>query len=590
MSCPAFCVPCCYCCFQCCPCTERCFSEKALYESRRRKTSLYVEYGGRRQSQTPEALDSSQWPTKDQRVPISQVFADPVDTSRFCQYGMDELTPVTQQPRILGSPGTRSPARKAKGRRQSQPDFPGTRMQKCMSSSPIMGRRVSQPVIRHGSQPPLGSLATSPAHTSDQLSPLDGGSPLHGPPGMRGRRRSVQMASLHEDFYSDSEDDCSSTLDEIDEEIRSRTDITASDYETSHTSEEEDDGTWDGSAATRPLLSLPDSLRRKTQLPERSSTIPQIVVTEPFEIGPNPTLQFSIYYDFKRRTLIVHLQKGFNFPLRQIDSDTCNPFVIVYLLPNRETDRETYESSVAQNTINPNFDEMFQFPRLKPDAARKQTLVFRIYHQVGPKHNILIGGVLQQLEGVDFHGKTLRNRIVEDVEDYQQDMQGRLLISLTSNPTKGTLEGTIFEANNLTKQDMFGLADPYVKVYLIYKGKRLSKWKTKVKKNTLVPVFNESFEFLIPGLNLRDLMVQVVVMDYDRFSRNDHVGIVDFGCDVSNDGGRNHWQEIVDSPREAISHWHAILPGKKGGGKYKEASMRTSSSVGSLPMCMGAQK
>lgn len=203
----------------------------------------------------------------------------------------------------------------------------------------------------------------------------------------------------------------------------SRTDIAASDYETSVTSDGEDEEGWEEPSASQPLLSsLPERSTpsaRKPSPPKHSSTIPQIVVTEPFDIGPNPTLQFSIYYDFKRRTLIVHLQKGFNLPPRQIDTEQCNPFVIVYLLPNRETDRETYESRVIHNTFNPNFDEMFQFPRLKESAARKQTLVFRIYHQVGPKHNILVGGVLQPLEGVDFHGKTLRNRIIEDVEEGQ---------------------------------------------------------------------------------------------------------------------------------------------------------------------------
>ena len=128
-------------------------------------------------------------------------------------------------------------------------------------------------------------------------------------------------------------------------------------------------------------------------------------------------------------------------------------------------------------------------------------------------------------------------------------------------------------------------ADPYVKVYLIYKGKRLGKWKTKVKKNTLVPVFNESFQFLIPGLNMKDLMLQVVVMDYDRFSRNDHVGIVDLGCDVSNDSGRNHWIEIISNPKEPISHWHPILQAKKKSRKSKQPSTATN-----LPMCLSPQR
>ena len=78
-------------------------------------------------------------------------------------------------------------------------------------------------------------------------------------------------------------------------------------------------------------------------------------------------------------------------------------------------------------------------------------------------------------------------------------------------------------------------------------------------------------------------------MDYDRFSRNDHVGIVDFGCEVSHDSGRNHWQEIIDSPREAISHWHPILPGKKNG-RGKSSGLKTSGSMGALPMCLGSNK
>lgn len=46
--------------------------------------------------------------------------------------------------------------------------------------------------------------------------------------------------------------------------------------------------------------------------------------------------------------------------------------------------------------------------------------------------------------------------------------------------------------------DVTGLADPYVKIYLLYNGQRIAKKKTHVKKRTLSPVFNESFAFDIP--------------------------------------------------------------------------------------------
>lgn len=363
--------------------------------------------------QTPEPLDTSVWPTKDQRVPISYVLADTPDVPQG--YGLDEVSPVTQQPRLPGSPGRRPAAGK---RRLSQPVLPGNRLVHSQSvlpgnrlvhsqpSSPFMGRRVSQ----HANRSPGRASTISPQH--QVLSPLEE-SPLHSA-AMAGRRRSIQMASLHEDFYSESE---GSTIDEEEDARLLKAYNGGSDYETSVTSEDEGDqeSIWDTSSTSLPLL--PPS--RPHPKPKHSSTIPQIIVTEPFEIGPNPTLQYSLYFDFNRHTLIVHLQKAFNLPPRDVDKETCDPFVIVYLVPNRETDRETYETSVIANTVNPNFDEMFQFPRLKPDDARRQTLVFRIYHQCGPKHNILIGGVIQPLEGVDFHGKTIRKRIVEDVEEYQ---------------------------------------------------------------------------------------------------------------------------------------------------------------------------
>lgn len=46
--------------------------------------------------------------------------------------------------------------------------------------------------------------------------------------------------------------------------------------------------------------------------------------------------------------------------------------------------------------------------------------------------------------------------------------------------------------------DVTGLADPYVKIYLLYNGQRIAKKKTHIKKRTLSPVFNESFAFDIP--------------------------------------------------------------------------------------------
>jgi len=71
--------------------------------------------------------------------------------------------------------------------------------------------------------------------------------------------------------------------------------------------------------------------------------------------------------------------------------------------------------------------------------------------------------------------------------------------------------------------DVTGLADPYVKIYLLYNQQRIAKKKTHVKKRTLSPVFNESFVFDIPngadGLN--NVSLEFMLLDWDRVTKNE---------------------------------------------------------------------
>lgn len=73
------------------------------------------------------------------------------------------------------------------------------------------------------------------------------------------------------------------------------------------------------------------------------------------------------------------------------------------------------------------------------------------------------------------------------------------------------------------------LPDPYVKVWLMYKDKRVEKKKTVTKKRNLNPIFNESFAFDIPTEKLRETTIIITVMDKDKLSRNDVIGKVGLG-------------------------------------------------------------
>ncbi len=59
-------------------------------------------------------------------------------------------------------------------------------------------------------------------------------------------------------------------------------------------------------------------------------------------------------------------------------------------------------------------------------------------------------------------------------------------------------------------------ADPYVKVSLVNRGRRLKKRKTSVKKSELSPVYNEALTFDIPGEMLKEIILLIAVIDYDR--------------------------------------------------------------------------
>lgn len=72
------------------------------------------------------------------------------------------------------------------------------------------------------------------------------------------------------------------------------------------------------------------------------------------------------------------------------------------------------------------------------------------------------------------------------------------MTSLCWQPAASRLTVVLLKARNLPRMDVTGLADPYVKIYLLFNGHRIAKKKTHVKKRTLSPVFNESFAFDIP--------------------------------------------------------------------------------------------
>lgn len=133
--------------------------------------------------------------------------------------------------------------------------------------------------------------------------------------------------------------------------------------------------------------------------------------------------------------------------------------------------------------------------------------------------------------------------------------RGEILISLCYQPTTNRVTVVLLKAKNLPKFDITGMADPYVKLYLIYNGQRISKKKSHVKKRTLSPVYNESFVFELPSSDARDLesvQFEIVVMDWDRVTKNEVMGRCVIGAESE------HWSQVRNNPRRQIAEWHPL--------------------------------
>ena len=144
--------------------------------------------------------------------------------------------------------------------------------------------------------------------------------------------------------------------------------------------------------------------------------VPQLpVLVEEGDEHSSPFLQFSLHYDIQRHTMTVHLHQASNLPAKD-RSGTSDPFVVMHLHPNKE---EVFESKIVYKTLNPVFDESFEFHNLQLDDVRRQSLVFQIYDHDRFSKNDVIGGIVLPLKDVDVYGVVYRMRVDERVEKFR---------------------------------------------------------------------------------------------------------------------------------------------------------------------------
>ncbi|NWS77137.1 SYT7 protein, partial [Crotophaga sulcirostris] len=270
-------------------------------------------------------------------------------------------------------------------------------------------------------------------------------------------------------------------------------------------------------------------------------------------------IQFSVGYNFQESTLTVKIMKAQELPAKDF-SGTSDPFVKIYLLPDKKHKLETkFSFSPASSKTGkcPTRDGPISScpgspcsPKVHPWDSLSTQLLQEDTGALGATSWLGLGWVPWQRVG-GFGVPTQQSLGIP------QGSRGELLLSLCYNPSANSIVVNIIKARNLKAMDIGGTSDPYVKVWLMYKDKRVEKKKTVVMKRCLNPVFNESFAFDIPTERLRETTIVITVMDKDRLSRNDVIGKIYLSW-KSGPGEVKHWKDMIARPRQAVAQWHQL--------------------------------
>ncbi|KAL0270726.1 UNVERIFIED_CONTAM: hypothetical protein PYX00_008032 [Menopon gallinae] len=271
---------------------------------------------------------------------------------------------------------------------------------------------------------------------------------------------------------------------------------------------------------------------------------------------------FKLRYKNDKNALIVSVVKCKDLPAKDSNTSSSDPYVKLQLLPDKQ---HKVKTRVLRKTRNPVYDEDFTFYGITQNQLQGMTLHFVVLSFDRYSRDDIIGEVFCSLGSISInHIENQQLALCRDIQPrslkIRSQGRGEILISLCWQPAANRLTVVILKARNLPKMDVTGLADPYVKMYLLYNNQRIAKKKTHVKKRTLNPVFNESFVFEIPaGTDRLDkVSLEFLLLDWDRVTKNEVIGRLELGGDKNVGAALHHWNEVCNSPRRQIAEWHKL--------------------------------
>ncbi|XP_053576458.1 synaptotagmin-1 [Bombina bombina] len=268
-------------------------------------------------------------------------------------------------------------------------------------------------------------------------------------------------------------------------------------------------------------------------------------------------LQYSLEYNFQKEEITVLVKQAAS--LKAMDSGgTSDPYVIVYLTNDT---RKKHETKVYRKTLNPVFNESFNFQIPQSDIAETAVVLQVFDFNRFSKHDV-IGEVRLPLGEVELQHVIEEWKELKPASKIEQERLGEICFSLRYVPSTSKLTVVILEAKKLKKMDSDGFSDPYVKVHLALNKKKWKRKKTTVKKNTLSPYFNEAFTFDVSLQQMQNIDLIISVWDHDKVNKNKQIGKLFLGCRASGNALR-HWSDMLAHPRRPMAQWHNLQPAEE---------------------------
>ncbi|XP_013412204.1 synaptotagmin-17 [Lingula anatina] len=275
-----------------------------------------------------------------------------------------------------------------------------------------------------------------------------------------------------------------------------------------------------------------------------------------FQLGQ---IRFSLQYEIPTNTLMVKLIEAKELPPpyfldeSKIDMARSNPYCKICLLPDT---KNSQQSSVQRKTQNPVWEEVFSF-EIPYKELQNRTLQILLKDFDKYSRHCIVGQMQLPLCNTNLvKGLHMWKPLVPGPKEHLE--LGEILISLTYLPSAGRLNVDIIKAKQLIQTDLVGGSDPFVKISLLHYDKLIKTKKTTVKKNTIDPVFNESFSFNVTPQQLENTNLVVSVWDYNSKSKDDFVGRVVIGKHASGPEQVMHWNRMIQSHRSTVASWHAL--------------------------------